>query len=352
MPTITDALDIIGKLTKADQNQLKTMLLASNSAGDADMETFLTQKRTTNGQVCPCCGSVHSVRNGHRKDGRQRYLCRDCGKSYVITTNSIASGTRKPLATWKRFVECMIAALPLREAAAICGIHRNTAFFWRHKILDALQNMANEVVLSGIVEADETFFAVSYKGNHKKSLTFAMPRPAHKRGHAEHIRGISHEKVCVPCAVNRGGLSIARAITLGRISTKDLHRAYDGRITEGTTLVTDKHSSYTRFAKSNNINLIQLKGGKVKKGLFHIQHINNYHSRLKKFIERFNGVSTKYLDNYLIWHNFVNYAKETSTEKASILLSFALSTLKHETCMGVSVRASAPISDIIYRAAC
>ena len=38
--------------------------------------------------------------------------------------------------------------------------HRNTAFLWRHKILDALQNMADDVTLDGIIEADETFFAM------------------------------------------------------------------------------------------------------------------------------------------------------------------------------------------------
>jgi hypothetical protein len=40
--------------------------------------------------------------------------------------------------------------------------------------------MSNEVVLEGIVEADETFFAISYKGNHKKSKTFKMPRDSRK----------------------------------------------------------------------------------------------------------------------------------------------------------------------------
>ena len=38
----------------------------------------------------------------------------------------------------------------------------------------------------------------------------------------------------------------------------------------------------------------------------------------------FNGVSTKHLNNYLIWHNFVNYAKGSAIDKKSILLRFAL----------------------------
>ena len=45
-------------------------------------------------------------------------------------------------------------------------------------------------------------------------------------------------------------------------------------------------------------------------------------------MKSFNGVSTKYLNNYLIWHNFVNYAKESDVEKRAILLSYVLIALK------------------------
>ncbi len=37
------------------------------------------------------------------------------------------------------------------------------------------------------------------------------------------------------------------------------------------------------------------------KGLYNIQNVNNYHRRLKGWIQRFNGVATKYLNNYLAW---------------------------------------------------
>ena len=48
------------------------------------------------------------------------------------------------------------------------------------------------------------------------------------------------------------------------------------------------------------IDLVQLKTGKAKKGIYNIQHINSYHSQLKRFMRGFNGVSTKYLNNYLV----------------------------------------------------
>ena len=36
---------------------------------------------------CPHCHSSKVVRNGHKK-GKQAYMCRDCGKSYVTTTKA------------------------------------------------------------------------------------------------------------------------------------------------------------------------------------------------------------------------------------------------------------------------
>ncbi len=278
MPTIKDALDIIGKLTVAEQESLKTMLLSTAFVKSLNIEDFVAKERFANGRVCPLCGCIHVVRNGHRKDGTQRYVCKDCGKSFVIATNSIVSGTRKDLSVWEQYIDCMMNGLSIRKTAVACGIHRNTAFLWRHKILDALQNMADDVTLNGIIEADETFFAISYKGNHSKSKTFTMPRKAHKRGHSTHIRGLSKEKVCVPCAVNRNGLSISKITNTGRVSTKDLHHIYDGRIKTNSTLVTDKMNSYVRFTNANGIDLVQLKTGKAKKGIYNIQHINSYHS--------------------------------------------------------------------------
>ena len=66
-------------------------------------------------------------------------------------------------------------------------------------------------------------------------------------------------------------------------------------------------------------------------------------SQLKRFMKGFNGVSTKYLNNYLVWHNFVNYAKETKAEKRDILLAYVLSTLKTERNSSLSDRPALPL---------
>ena len=323
MATITSILSDISTLSASDKVLLKDRLVKMFTKYTTSLDEFVKSERFSSGLVCPLCGCTHIVRHGHRKDGTQRYLCRDCNKTFVATTNTIAFYTKKDLSVWEKYIDCMINGFSLRKTAFLCGIHKNTAFLWRHKILDALQNMADSVILDGIIEADETFFPVSYKGNHKNG-SFVMPRRPHKRGNSTNIRGLSKEKVCVPCAVNRNGLSIAKATNLGRVATKNLHSVYDSRIRQGSFLVTDLMNSYRRFANKNTLKLIQLKGGKSKMGIYNIQHINSYHNELKRFMYGFRGVSSKHLNNYLIWHNFVNYAKESEVDKRTILLKFVL----------------------------
>ena len=123
MPTIKDALDIIGKLTVAEQESLKTMLLSPAFVKSLNIEDFVAKERFANGRVCPLCGCIHVVRNGHRKDGTQRYVCKDCGKSFVIATNSIVSGTRKDLSVWEQYIDCMTKLFsPSRTRAIIARV--------------------------------------------------------------------------------------------------------------------------------------------------------------------------------------------------------------------------------------
>ena len=44
-------------------------------------------------------------------------------------------------------------------------------------------------------------------------------------------------------------------------------------------------------------------------------------------VHRFKGVATKYLNNYLVYHNFVNFAKDSLENKKVVLLDFIRNTL-------------------------
>lgn len=309
-------------LSKSDKMRFMQMLgmppQMTEIIDSSTMEEFLGKYRFHNGVCCPHCGLVDVKKNGKTKTGHQRFQCKGCGKSFTYATRTIFHGAKLPLDTYLRYVHCMMHGMTVRATAYECRISKNAAFFLRHKILDALQEMQSKVKLDGIVEADETFFRISFKGNHSRSQFFSMPREPHMRGERAKKRGISLEKVCVPCAVNRDGKSIAQIANLGRASVRSISSVFGGRISPDAVLCTDKHNAYVGFAEREGINLLQLKSTQRVSGTLGIQHINGYHSQLKTFMERFHGVATKYLNNYLVWHNLRNYAEGDFNFKESV----------------------------------
>ena len=72
---------------------------------------------------------------------------------------------------------------------------------------------------------------------------------------------------------------------------------------EDIVLVTDGHRACPRCAAAIGAHheALNLSRSERVRGAFHIQTVNNRHSRLKDFLRRYRGVATRYLDNYLRW---------------------------------------------------
>jgi len=291
--------------------------------------------------TCPHCQNHNVVKNGH-KDNIQRFKCKECGKTFTYSNNTILFSTKKDLDTWKKYCECFLHKFPLRKCAEICDISLETSFRWRHKILDALQNMQNDITLKGIVESDETFFALSFKGSKKSN--FEIPREAHNRGHSVSTRGLSNEMVCVPCTVNHEGMPIGRISNLGKPKVQDLSKVIDGRIEQGSIMVTDSLRGYQKVAVENDLTHVKIPRGKHKSGAFNIQTVNSYHSELKRLVNGcFKGVATKYLNNYIVYNNFVNFAKNTFLNKLNKLENFVFSTNCLTRCNKIKFRKAIPV---------
>jgi transposase-like protein len=208
----------------------------------------------------------------------------------------------------------MVEGLSLPKIAKLMKIHVSTAFYWRHKILMAIQKLGNES-LTGIVESDETFFLESQKG---KKVEHRKPR---KRGGSSKYRGISHEQVCVVVAIDRSNNVVSEVAGNGRISSKALDKVLGGHISKASSLCTDSTRNYKKFAKDKGLEHHAIN---AKKGIYHVQHVNAYHSRLKIWMDRFQGVATKYLNHYLYWFRFLeNVKKLSSSEKKKTMLIHA-----------------------------
>jgi len=294
MATKNEIVNLISGLTNEQLEKLKNYILTRLHIFVPMLEPHIEP------HSCPHCGSHRIIRFGMKR-GKQRYFCKECQKVFVETVKTIVYKSKYSIKTWSGYVDCMLQGLTCKETANAIGINYKTAFYWRHKILGCLKEVQDEgLSLKDIVEADETFFAISYKGNHKKSKTFVMPRKAHKRGEKSSKKGISREKVCVSCMADNHNNYQANIAGLGRITIRQLESL--NKVGEGSLLVTDKASAYRKYAKSHNLDLVQLKAGKeYKRGMYSLAHINAFHASIKRFVLNFNGVSTKHLPNYLNW---------------------------------------------------
>lgn len=295
MPNLNELKNLISSLSQADKQELIASLSSSENVVNSSADTF-QEARFSNGLFCSKCGCAENIVKYGQYNGKQRYLCKNCHSTFTMTSNSILHGTRKSLAIWEKYLECLLNGFSLKKTAKICGISIPTAFYWRHKILDALKKRENKK-LQGIIESDETYFLLSYKGQKK-----GLPRKSKKRGTPARKRGLSNEQVCVPCGVDRTGNILSGISNLGKISTQDLNRFYSDKVSPKAIFCTDSEKSYIKFARDNDFRLIQIERGKHKKGIYHINHINAYHANLKSFIDKFKGVATKYLENYLTWN--------------------------------------------------
>ena len=288
------------------------------------VEEFLRAKKSV--PKCPHCGSIHLVKNGHKND-RQRFICKDCKKTSTLSKNSILFSTKKDMSTWNMYIGCMVQKFALRKCAKQCSISLPSAFVWRHKILDALTNMMNAVKLYGISECDETYQLISSKGNHKKSKNFVMPRKARRHGGVASKRGISKEQVCITSGVDLAGHSIGRISNLGRPTHQELSSVLGEKIEHGAVLVTDSHKGYCKLAGDMELSHIRIRPNRHTSGSFNIQTVNAYHASLKKMINgTFMGVSTKYLNNYIVYHNLVNFARGSEEHKEAVMLGFVFTT--------------------------
>ena len=215
MPSIKSILTDIQTLPLGQIEELlsylEEFLVLGSQVGQVCEE--VKEFRFAKGKVCPHCNSELISRNG-KYNGKQRYICKDCRKTFTDFTNSATYRSKKSLDKWLKYAKCMIMGLSIRKSAKIVGINIATSFFWRHKILDCISDFLGTGHVDGVIEADEVFFAESFKG----TRTGNMPRKSRKRGKEIKKRGISKEQICVATALDRQGNLILAPLCKGRMT--------------------------------------------------------------------------------------------------------------------------------------
>lgn len=275
---------------------------------------------------CSHCGSIKFHKHDKRNN-KQRYKCYDCKKTFTSTTSSTLNYLHQShYDKFKKFIECAINNLSLKRTAEICNISVSCAFNWRHKIINYLTNkqQSNEFI-SGLIEMDEIYFRNSKKGNFKNGIG----RKSRRHGYVPHLEdsvGLSKDKVCITTAIDRTKNISVNFIGFGKPNAEILYNNYKDKIIEpnNSKVITDGDRVYLGFTKqigcelkmlskhnSNNHKIRKMPVIESSNGIrYHIQNINNFHSQIKDILNnKFKGVSSKYLVQYINWVKWLRLNK-------------------------------------------
>jgi transposase-like protein len=225
--------------------------------------------------ACPHCqASAECLHLWGRSHGLPRYRCHTCGSTCNSLSGTPVARLRKR-EQWLRYARAMIDGVSVRAAARRCRIDKNTAFLWRHRSLqqEARHRATPE---SGIVEADETFFLESFKGQ------CHLPRPARRRGGVGRTRGTSADQIAVLGVRDRSGQTAD--FRLDKLDAPHVITVLSPLIDPDAILCSDGANVYKTFAREAGITHRPInvqQGLRVLDGVFHIQNVNAYDSRLK-----------------------------------------------------------------------
>jgi len=311
MKTSQEIKALFEELPLSSQRELlEYLLLEQELQGKVLEEASQEVISKRNKKPCPHCSSTKVYRRGKQK-GVQMYCCNTCEKWYSETTGTALCNI-KLKSKWQSYLSYMEQGIPIKKIAKLLGISIQTSFDWRHKILSSLEQFT-PTHLSEEVECDELELALNNKGS--KSLE----RNPRKRGtDFKRNQGVGEvTTVQVVTAVQRNGEKYLKAVASKRLTKEEIIKVMDGKLTDNVTLITDKHPSYKAFIKENTY--IKHKALLAKNHIdkndktIHLQKVNNVHSQLRTFLRPFNGVSSKYLQNYLNWYAYVDKIQNSKT---------------------------------------
>lgn len=317
----TEFKQITLAVSELDHHQRKRLLETLAHQTDEVQVTEIIESSFDDKKACPHCHSVLLYRFGV-VSGLQRYRCRDCKRTFNTLTKTPLAHLRNK-GQWLTYLEAMTQSRTVRQSAVEAKVHRNTSFRWRHRFLTWI-SQDRPTMLQGITEVDETHLLESDKGQKK------LDRKPRKRGGKASKRGISNEQICVLVARDRSGQTVDFVIGTGALEKPKLTAVLKPLLDNDVLLVSDANPTYSAFCHAEGISheVVNLSKGQRVNGAFHIQNVNAYHSRFKQWLERFHGVATHYLANYLGWRHALEKHFQLTPES---LLNKALGNFQHLT---------------------
>ena len=284
----------------------------------------LIESRVLSTPSCPQCGHDQIARWGWAS-GLQRYRCSSCRATFNALTGTPLARLRHK-EKWLEYSQQLADGRSIRRSALACEVHRNTTFRWRHRFL-ALPNEQKATSLTGIAEADETYFLESFKG--KKH---GMTRTPHQRGSKASKRGLSDEQI--PVLICRDRTGNTADFVLEKADKEHIGAVLKPLLASDAIICTDSGTALCAAVRDIGITHrpINLAAGiRVVGKVYPVQNVNAYDSRLKVWMNRFHGVATHYLANYLGWRRLIDRAHDSLSPREVMLAALGMNGVQQLT---------------------
>ena len=293
---------------------------------ETDGKNKILEGRFKKGLKCPKCGHTEVNKNG-KTYGRQRYICKKCRRTFDERSLSPLSNTKLSLEKWLKYCQFMIEGGTIRMCAEEVGVSIPTAFFMRHRILDVINVSLKDEILEGIIETDACYINESFKGSpaymhfdEKYFKSFDKSRVSCFGVHFNKTPGmipscnnIKESQICINTAIDKKGHILTRIVdndfgkSNNKIKSRNMVSFFEGKVEKDAILCVYSWK-YRNVARELDLKLIKVFG--QYDPIYNVKRVFKYNRELREWMRNFNGVATKYLNNYLTWFKFLFISKK------------------------------------------
>lgn len=252
---------------------------------EKDCLSYLEQIRWNNKPTCPYCKSPNST----PLSKENRHHCNNCNTSYKVTVGTIFHHTHLPLQKWFLAITIILNAkkgISARQLSRDLQINKDTAWRISMKIRDAMTQREQRELLTGIVEADETYIG-------------GKPRKGNG-SNGNNKRGRGTKKTPVVGLIERNGRVKAKVFKNKPLTSKNLKALVRENVDiNNATLFTDQYKGYLGIKHMMPHKTVDHTIWYVN-GEVHTNTVESFWALLKRgIIGQYHKVSIKHLPKYI-----------------------------------------------------
>ena len=266
---------------------------------------------------CPFCGTGTFIKKGYGSDGVRRYRCLACGRTFRPTTNTIFDSRKIPVSEWIDYCLNIFHYVSLNADSWANRNAFSTSKYWLEKLFLTLNGWQDEIVLSGTVWLDETYYSVLMRDRQKDDAGHLLP-------------GISRNQICIGVATDKHS-TVCLVEGYGRPSQKRSYQTFQKHIAPGSLLVHDKENTHKMLVRKLSLKSKTYASKEIKKlpdSENPLDPVNRTHALLKMFLNAHSGFNRDELQGYCDLYAFVINPPSEHLEKVEKIIKMVFQNPK------------------------